>query len=98
MSLRDLVDEPLILLDLPKSRDYFLSIFSDRDLEPKIAHRTSSYEMVRGLVASAINNGQSGRLLGGHSPASAIDLGQELFGQAPTLIRRKLARGIQDIL
>ena len=44
------------------------------------------------------DNDQSGHLLGGHSPASAIDLGQELFGQAPTLMRLELARGIQDIL
>jgi DNA-binding transcriptional LysR family regulator len=54
LSLLDFVGEPLILLDLPKSRDYFLSVFGDLGLEPKIAHRTSSFEMVRSLVANGL--------------------------------------------
>ncbi|MGA7490621.1 MAG: LysR family transcriptional regulator [Xanthobacteraceae bacterium] len=54
ISLVEVVDEPLILLDLPKSRDYFLSIFGDLGLEPKIAHRTSSFEMLRSLVANGL--------------------------------------------
>ncbi len=54
LSLLDFVDEPLILLDLPKSRDYFLSIFGELGLEPKIAHRTPSFEMVRSLVANGL--------------------------------------------
>jgi DNA-binding transcriptional LysR family regulator len=54
LSLFDLVDEPMILLDLPKSRDYFLSIFGDIGMTPKIAHRTSSFEMLRSLVANGL--------------------------------------------
>jgi DNA-binding transcriptional LysR family regulator len=54
LSLFDLVDEPLILLDLPKSRDYFLSIFGDLGVTPKIAHRTTSFEMLRSLVANGL--------------------------------------------
>ena len=54
ISLSDVVDEPLILLDLPKSRDYFLSIFGELGLTPKIAHRTTSFEMLRSLVASGL--------------------------------------------
>jgi len=54
LNLADLVDEPLVLLDLPKSRDYFLSIFGDLGLEPRIAHRTSSFEMLRSLVANGL--------------------------------------------
>jgi DNA-binding transcriptional LysR family regulator len=54
LSLLDLVDEPLILLDLPKSSDYFLSVFGDLGVTPKIAHRTTSFEMLRSLVANGL--------------------------------------------
>jgi DNA-binding transcriptional LysR family regulator len=50
VSLRDLADEPMVLLDLPHSREYFLSLFRAYNLEPRIVHRTRSYDMVRGLV------------------------------------------------
>jgi DNA-binding transcriptional LysR family regulator len=54
ISLLDVIDEPLILLDLPKSRDYFLSVFGDLGVEPRIAHRTPSFEMLRSLVANGL--------------------------------------------
>jgi DNA-binding transcriptional LysR family regulator len=54
VSLFDVVEEPLILLDLPKSRDYFLSVFGELGLTPKIAHRTTSFEMLRCLVANGL--------------------------------------------
>lgn len=50
-SLRQLAGEPLILLDLPRSREYFLGMFSALRLEARIRHRTTSYETVRALVA-----------------------------------------------
>lgn len=50
VTLEDLAAEPLILLDLPHSRDYFVSLFRDRHLEPRIAFRTPSFEMVRSMV------------------------------------------------
>jgi DNA-binding transcriptional LysR family regulator len=52
VSLRELVDEPLVLLGLPQSRDYFLSVFYGLGLQPRVAHETPSFEMVRGLVAN----------------------------------------------
>ncbi len=52
VALAELVEEPLVLLDLPQSRDHFLSILRARGLEPRIAHETTSFEMVRGLVAN----------------------------------------------
>jgi DNA-binding transcriptional LysR family regulator len=52
VSLRDLADQPLVLLSLPQSRDYFLSIFYGLGLQPHVAHETPSFEMVRGLVAN----------------------------------------------
>jgi DNA-binding transcriptional LysR family regulator len=52
VSLRELIGEPLVLLGLPQSRDYFLSIFYGLGLQPQVAYETPSFEMVRGLVAN----------------------------------------------
>ena len=52
VSLRDVVDEPFVLLALPGSRDYFLSLFYGLGLRPQVAHESPSFEMVRGLVAN----------------------------------------------
>ncbi len=52
IALKDLAAEPLVLLDLPSSREYFLSLFYGLGLEPLIGARTSSYELLRGLVAN----------------------------------------------
>jgi DNA-binding transcriptional LysR family regulator len=53
VSLRDLVAYPMILLSLPQSRDYFLSILYSQRLQPRIAYETPSFEMMRGLVANS---------------------------------------------
>jgi DNA-binding transcriptional LysR family regulator len=52
ISLRALIAEPLVLLGLPQSRDYFLSIFYGLGLQPRVAYETPSFEMLRGLVAN----------------------------------------------
>ena len=52
VSLKDLANEPFIILDVAKTRDYFLSIFGDLGLQPNIATRAPSAEMVRSLVAN----------------------------------------------
>jgi len=54
VALEDLAREPLVLLDLEPSREYFLSLFEDRGLTPVIAHRSRSLEMVRGLVGHGL--------------------------------------------
>ncbi|MEU2084301.1 LysR family transcriptional regulator [Streptomyces albus] len=50
--LADLADEPMVLLDLPVSREYFRSVVARAGAEPRISHRTKSYETVRALVAA----------------------------------------------
>lgn len=52
--LESLVEEPLILFDLPRGGDYFLSLFADAGLEPRVRYRTESYELVRSLVARGL--------------------------------------------
>lgn len=51
LPLDRLVAEPMVLLDLPASRDYFLSLFAAADLRPRIAERTRDMAVVRSLVA-----------------------------------------------
>ena len=43
LTLEALACEPLILLDLEPSRDYFLSLFRARGLEPRIGQRTARW-------------------------------------------------------
>ena len=50
--LAELAGEPMILLDWPFSRDYFQSLFQAIGVEPVIARRTNSFDMIRGLVAN----------------------------------------------
>lgn len=52
VSLTELADRPLILLDLPFSREYFLGLFAAEMLTPKIVSRSSSQEVVRTMVAN----------------------------------------------
>lgn len=52
VSLKDLVEEPLILLDLPISREYFLALFAKEGLRPTIHSRSAYPEVVRTMVAN----------------------------------------------
>lgn len=51
---RDIADCPMVLLTAPPSPDYFLSIMRDAGVEPKVAFRSASLEMVRGLVGRGL--------------------------------------------
>ena len=52
VSLRDLVEMPMVLLDLPVSRETFLNFFRMHGLQPRIRFRPKSFEMVRSLVGA----------------------------------------------
>lgn len=52
--LAELSDEPFMLYDIAPSREYFLSIFSALGLEPRLAWRTSSFELIRGMVGHGL--------------------------------------------
>jgi DNA-binding transcriptional LysR family regulator len=53
-TLPALAAEPLVLLDLPHSRDYFLAAFAEHGIAPRIVHRVQSPDLVRGLVAQGL--------------------------------------------
>lgn len=48
--LSELAEDPLILLDLPHTREYFLKLFRLAGVEPRIRHRATGYETVRSFV------------------------------------------------
>jgi DNA-binding transcriptional LysR family regulator len=52
LTLKELETEPLILLDLPLSREYFLSLFIKEGLSPNIATRSAHLEVIRTMVAN----------------------------------------------
>jgi flavin reductase (DIM6/NTAB) family NADH-FMN oxidoreductase RutF len=54
ISLESLVREPFALLDVEPSRDYFLSLFRNRGLDPLVGYRAASFETVRGLVGHGL--------------------------------------------
>jgi DNA-binding transcriptional LysR family regulator len=50
--LADLAKEPMVLLDLPPTSNWLLGYFQAAGLEPRVAYRTRSFEMVRSLVGN----------------------------------------------
>ena len=60
VSIQDLSQRPLILLNSPDSAQYILSLFTRSGCRPNVRHRTTSYELIRssvalGLGASIVN-------------------------------------------
>jgi DNA-binding transcriptional LysR family regulator len=52
VTVEDLAPHPMILLDLPHSSAYFLSLFRDAGLTPHIAERTRDMSVMRAMVAN----------------------------------------------
>ncbi len=54
ISIRALADQPMILLDLPHSSEYFRMLFRVAGVEPRIEYKTKSIPMIRSLVANGL--------------------------------------------
>jgi DNA-binding transcriptional LysR family regulator len=54
VSLRALVAEPFVLLDVPPSGEYFCGLFTALGLTPNVAYRSPTLELVRGLVGQGL--------------------------------------------
>ena len=52
LTLEQLAGQEMVLLDLPLSREYFLSIFHDAGLRPTIGERTADMAVMRSMVAN----------------------------------------------
>jgi len=57
LTIEDLANEPMVLLDMPLSRDYFLSMFEMAGVRPTISERTSDLSVARSLVANGFGFG-----------------------------------------
>ena len=92
ISLKELAEEPFILLDLPFSRDYFLNLFRRLGVEPQIIFRSRSPELIRGLVANGhgftIHNAVCPQMTANDgSPISVIPIAEELPGARVTCMQ-----------
>jgi DNA-binding transcriptional LysR family regulator len=54
VALHELVDDPMILFDLSPGGEYFLSFFEQAGLSPHVRFRTTSFEVVRSMVARGL--------------------------------------------
>ena len=57
IDIQNLVNKPMILLDLPLSSTYFLSLFQEFGLRPQIFERVSNLSSLRSLVANGFGYG-----------------------------------------
>lgn len=51
VSLREVEDEPMILLDVPPAAQHTMNLFDRAGVEPEVALRASDFELTRSLVA-----------------------------------------------
>lgn len=54
LRLSQLAPLPMVLLDMPMSREYFLALFMRDRLEPKVAWSSANFEVVRSMVANGL--------------------------------------------
>jgi len=57
VSPQELANEPMVLLDLPLSREYFLSLFHHQGLRPNVAERTGNLAVMFSMVANGFGYG-----------------------------------------
>lgn len=57
LTLEELASEPLILLNLDRTRKYMFDLFETRGLKPNVLYSSRSSEMVRSLVAAGFGYG-----------------------------------------
>ena len=50
----DLAEHPMVLLSAPPSGDYFQNILKAENVSPRVAFRSASFEMVRGMVGHGL--------------------------------------------
>ncbi len=54
VSLKSLAHEPMVMLDMAPSGEYLRTLFAEAGVEPTVAIRSPSFEMVRGLVGNGL--------------------------------------------
>ncbi len=54
ISIEELVEHPMVMLDWPMSKEYFNSLFYSHGVEPKVAFKAQSLGMAQGLVENGL--------------------------------------------
>ena len=100
ISVDQLQQYPMILLNLPLSSDYFLSIFRTAGLKPNIAERSSDLSVVRSLVANGYGYSIANvRPLSERSPDGQKLCFVPLTGAVrPMIMGLVMAKGIENLL
>ena len=57
VTIQDLATVPMVLLDMPWRREYFLSLFIEAGVTPNIVMRSGNMEVVRAMVANGVGFG-----------------------------------------
>ncbi|GAB6902419.1 LysR family transcriptional regulator [Kineosporia succinea] len=83
VGLRELDGEPLILLDLPSTRDYIQDVFAAAGVTPRIRHRFRGYEAVRAFVGdghgyAVLNRRLAHGLTHNGGSVTALDISDEV--------------------
>ncbi len=81
LSIADLEAEPLVLLDLPLTVGYLLSLFDPLGVKPIVGFRSRSYETVRSAVAAGF----------GYAILNMRPLGDGVGSDGPGLVRIPLS-------
>lgn len=89
--LGDLVELPLVLLDLPHSRDYYLRLFAAEGLRPRVDFRLPSYEAVRSFVACGHGYAVLNQVLPHRSTHAGRDVARVVLAGAHEPIRTVVA-------
>ena len=113
LRLSELAREPLVLINLPHSREYFLSLFRSAGVVPRIVCESPSLETVRGLVANGLgvsllttrpvnDHSQDGkrlacRRLRGRLAAQSVVLAYPDSGATPAALAQPFAQAVQSV-
>lgn len=79
VTLAELLRDPLVLMNLPHSREYFLTLARMHNIRPRIAYETASLEMLRSMVANQMGVG-----------LVATDINQTTACDGQTVVRLEL--------
>lgn len=93
VSLTRFAGDPLVLLDLPHTASYYLSLYRMVGIDPEVRYRVQGYETVRGLVGRGFGVALLNQRMGhdvtyGGAKVRAVDLAEDLPGLTLQLLRR----------
>jgi len=100
VSVAELVNYPMVLLDLPFSSSYFLSFFATAGLKPTIAERARDMAVVRSLVGNGFGYAIANiRPLTNASPdGKKLRFVPLVGGVRPMIMGLAMAEGAQNVL